>query len=230
MNARLVAGSAVFLGLYACIPHPSEDYDRFVKDTETLRGLTAGDGGDIDAKPPTEALKGVYFAACYSDLMASNLHKTLRFFVQSEFVPDAGGGKLSLKLYALKTGARTVSQSESVGDPLEFAQTKVAANGKFSSSVAKGTIAGEGNPFSGREIVATPLILDGRFGDKARFCSTFLAKVTAPIVQEVNAVCIFTEQAEGDAFTLSGDPIGPSDSLKLTKSSATLKVPDFVCQ
>jgi hypothetical protein len=230
MNVRLALAPLTLIAAYACLPHPPEDYERFLKDTETLRVGAVSDAS-VDAKPPTEGVQGVYFAACYSDLMAGNLHKSLRFFVQTDFVPTGQGGKLTLKLYPLKSVARTIAQSEAVGDPLVFDQSTVQADGKFSASVARGVIPGEGNPFSGRQIVATPLLLDGRFGAKEQFCANFVAKVTEPIIQDVTAQCLFFSQAPGAVFSLSGDaagPTGPSDSL--TVSSGVQKTANFVCQ
>jgi hypothetical protein len=234
MRLRVLAVPAALLVVYACIPHPDDDYDKFLEATKDMRGSTTTSDAAVDAKPPVDPVKGSYFAACYSDLMASNLHKTLRFYVQTEFVPEGTGGNLTLKFYPLKATTRTIAQSEAVGNPFEF-KSPVAADGKFSASTDKADVNGQANPLSGRDITLSPVALNGRFGDKDKFCSRFTGKIVVPITQDFEAACLFFAQKDNATFALANDPSGPSESLSLDNGATTAKLGaaggngDFIC-
>lgn len=224
-----LCAAAVAVLVSACLPDAHQDYEDFLSKTESYRQSGVVDAGPVDAKPPVDPIKGNYFASCYSDLMAGNLNKMLRFYTETEFVPETSGGKITLKLYPFKVTARSFAKSETTNVPLSFEATPVDATGKFKATSPSIDIAGAANPFSGSDITISPLTLDGRFTatGKDKFCSGFAGKITKPITNDFTAACLFYPLKEGDAFDFPG---GTGESLSIPSLSLTLKQDDFVCQ
>lgn len=175
------------------------------------------DGAPSDAGPK----KDVHFAVCYSDLMAGNLVKTLRFAAQ--VAPQVGAGSVSITLYPLAKDGRTVSQASSLGPPLVFSNVSLGANGAFSTSLATVDIPGGANPFSGSDVTFSPFALAGNYKADAPFCAGLVSKITKPITNDFSGTCLFVPQGTGDGFgiSVSGDV--------LTLAGGSLRVSDFAC-
>lgn len=221
MHFRTIFAALLGCGAFACgaggtsyssSSGASFDSDGAVPDVDAPR-----DAAPSDAGPK----KDVLFAVCYSDLMAGNLVKTLRFAAQ--VAPQGGAGSVSITLYPLPKDGRTVSQAPSLGSPLVFSNVSLGANGAFSTSLASVDIPGGANPFSGADVTFSPFTLAGNYQADAPFCAALVSKITKPITNDFSGTCLFLPQATGDGFGISatGDV--------LTIAGGTLRVSDFTC-
>lgn len=204
---------AVAAGI-ACIPDPKGDYEEFIERTADQRTSPEGGGGGlsdaaVDSKPPTEAVKGTYVATCFT-VLSSSADNVLRFFTETNYTPDGGGGgKLTMSMKPLKgyadgkaTPPKCVCQSETSGATLNVKDAPVDAQGKFQVNMGKIDVPPEANGISGRPITLDPIVLTGRFASE-KFCAELSGKVTQPISIELapgdgKNICLFTPAKEGD--------------------------------
>ena len=203
------AGGAVIV---ACIPDPKGEYQDYQDRTADLVGDGGGGGGEvIDAKPPEEAVEQLYVAVCVTSLSGRNPEQALRFYTETKFVPEGGGGKLTLTMSPLvgwndpPTDAYippaeiTVAKSETRGDPLS-AEMTVGADGRFTQNLGKIDLDRAANSVSGRAAVIENVTLDGVFGSDERFCAQLSGSLTVPYNATLNPAlntCIFLKATEG---------------------------------
>src|SRR3954451_5390186 len=87
----------------ACVD-PKGDFESYNDRTADFRKAPPPkDGGVVDSAPPVESVEGLYFGACLSKLAAGRIDRVLRFYTETKFTPNAGGGggKISLKLTSM---------------------------------------------------------------------------------------------------------------------------------
>ncbi len=192
----------------ACIPHPSADFKEYEENTADMRKVAEVDAAPPeDAAPPVDPVKGVYFGTCFSQLSAGRTDRTLRFYTETEFVPSASGGTLTLKITSLrlpptktdpKTGTFGVAAKS--GNTFTVAAAPVDAKGVFTAPFGTVNVPGDSNPISGRDIVILDTTFKGRFADTKKFCAQLSGKVTQPTEAQLepNAnTCLFFEAKEG---------------------------------
>lgn len=202
----------------ACIPHPSadfEDYQEAIKDSKA----PVVDAAVFDAAPPpTEAVEGIYYGACLTELALSQIDKVFNFYTVTKFTPEAaGGGRLTLTLLPLKveSGKPPAVFSKAGGVGAEIATPaatapNVTAAGKFTISLATVAVPGAANPISGSDAEIIGPGLQGNFS-QAQFCARLSGQVTKPaaaartLTPEGN-ICQFRPVKDGDPtpkFTLA---------------------------
>lgn len=200
-------------GFIACV-EPRKDYDDFLGNTSNSRTSPEAGGGladvEVDSKPPTQAVEGLYVATCIT-VLSSSADNVLRFYTKTKFTPDAatGGGKLTMNMTPLKGYAdgkaiqpKCACTSETLGSTLNVTDAPVDKSGKFNANLGKIDLPPEANGISGRTITLDPIILDGRFSESG-FCSILSGKVTAPIQIALDAsdprnICLFVPIKDGD--------------------------------
>ena len=194
--------------LFACIPHPKDDFEDYTDRTGSFRPTNTPKDAEIpDTAPPTMAVEATYFGACLSQLAAGRIDRVLRFYTETKFTPDASGGtgKLTLKIPAMKLGPNSgppasFSKSENVGMTFAVNDQPVDAKGVYPADLGTVSIPGSSNPISGRDIVIENVKLPGRFAAK-RFCSQLSGDVKQPteitLTPSANT-CIFQEAKDGD--------------------------------
>ncbi len=161
-------------------PNPSGQYQDFLSSTADARSALPSSDATIappaDARPPTELIEGTYQASCITVLSNDDVAKVLRFYADVKFVPESGGGKLTLKLQAFKgwDAAATnpkvpasFSRSETVGASINANDVKVVG-AQFNANLGLIDVLGEANSISGRPITIDPLILQGIIDQNAK--------------------------------------------------------------
>lgn len=214
MRARLVLALVVagFASGLACIPNPEGDFEDF---QERARGFAPppGGGGDagFDGAPPTQAVEGVYYGACLSQLAFGRLDRVFNFYTKTKFTPDPGGagGTLTLSLQALTLGAtggppETVSAAGLVGPEQaspQPASPNVTPEGRYTIDLGMVTVPGAANPITGRDVIIMNTKLVGRFAQD-RFCARLNGNVTQPVQLQLEPprnICQFVPVTEGQA-------------------------------
>ena len=210
MRSRCLAvalGCLVPLTLGGCIPDPEGDFEKYTART-AQDAPPPVDGGGVDSAPPTEAVEGLYFAACLSTLAAGRIDRVLRFYTETKFVPDAPGsptGKISLKLTPMKLSAGggpppTVSRDQTVGATYTVTDAATNAQGVYAAPLGTVNIPGAANPISGRDIVVENAAVPGRFAP-GKFCSQLSGRVTTPTDIPLDGAantCVYFPVKEGD--------------------------------
>lgn len=210
MRARYpLAFVAAAAGILACIPHPDGDFEDFSERASAF-GPSLEGGSFEAAAPPTEAVTGLYYGACLSQLAFGQPNLVFNFYTETTFTPEPGGGGklgLSLQALALKEGEKapptTVSKAGAVGDKKDVPATApnvAAADGRYSIELGLTTIPGEANPITGRPVVIEAAKLSGFFGTE-RFCARLNGNVTQPVPLTLDPernVCQFVPVKDGD--------------------------------
>lgn len=201
----------------ACIPDPKGEYDDYVSRTKNFDGgATPAPNLDasIDTKPPDTATESLYVGICVTALANKDPSQALRFYTESKFTPDpGGGGKLTLTLTPMVgwdptvppsgqfTQPKTVSKSETRGSGVTLQDIQVAAGaGRFTANLGTVNLPPEANSLSGRPAIIDNTTLDGRFGDP-EFCSTLGGQLKVPYEYTFNPAdntCLFVKVKEGD--------------------------------
>jgi len=197
-----------------CLPNPKSDYEDFLDRTESYRtdpSKADADVAPVDAQAPKEAVKGLYYASCLSQLAFGDVRKLLRFYTLTEYTPnDQGGGTLNLNMTPM-LGYDKVNDGPTAPDnfSLTFARgDAIPANGTvdgagiFTITLGTVNLVPEANPITGRQIKIENTILKGRFASSTdAFCSTLQGQVTVPIQQPLTAednICLFVPLKDGD--------------------------------
>ena len=213
MRARYpLAFVATALGVLACIPHPDGDFEDFSDRATAFSPATpeGGGGGFEAAAPPTQAVSGLYYGACLSQLAFGAPELVFNFYTETTFTPEpGGGGKLNLSLHALKLAPSgkappaTVSSAGVVGEKKEVpaaGPNVAAADGRYTIELGTTTVPGEANPITGRPVVIEAAKLTGFFGTE-RFCARLNGNVTQPIalpLEPEKNICQFVPIKDGD--------------------------------
>lgn len=198
-------------GIFACIPHPDQDFEDYGERAARFAPATASDaGGSFEAQaPPTETVKGAYYGACLSQLAFYQITKVFNFYAETTFEPDpAGGGRLSVTLQALKLSAtqgppENVSSVGATGEKKDVPATTVnvtAVEGRYAIELGRTTVPGDANPITGRDVVIDAAKLTGFFG-KERFCGRLNGDVVQPIqltLEPEKNICQFVPIKDGD--------------------------------
>lgn len=205
-----VFGALLTTTFAACLPNPEKDFDDYGKRAEPFNQGPSDAGGGIDAKPPEEAVEGLYYAACLTVLAYGNTDRVFNFYTNTKFVPaEGGGGTLSLTLKplavdpALLSPPPTVAEAGTVGDPYTSLPTdgpNVGSDGKFTLQFGSVAIPGSANPITGRDILIDNTVFTGRFSSD-RSCAQLSGSVTKPttITLEGNKnTCIMVPIKDGD--------------------------------
>jgi hypothetical protein len=198
------------LGVLACIPHPDQDFEDYSKRANELAPAPTVDAAVFEAAaPPTEAISGVYYGACLSQLAYYQLVDVFSFYTDTKFVPEAaGGGKLSIVLQPLKLtpdqNPPTTASRAGIGGETKDVQASApnvaAADGRFTIELGTTTVPGEANPITGRNVVIDAAKLTGFFG-KDRFCARLNGNVVQPIqltLEPEKNICQFFPIKDGD--------------------------------
>lgn len=201
--------ASTLLGIVACIPHPDQDFEDYVKRASGFAAPTVDAGAFEAAAPPTEAVTGTYYGACLSQLAFSQMNDVFSFYTETSFVPEpGGGGKLSLVLQPLKLGPdqnppTTFTKAGITGEAKSVPATLpnvAAADGRVSIALGTTTVPGEANPITGRNVIIDGAGLNGFFGTE-RFCARLIGTVTQPVQQPLDPprnICQFFPLKEGD--------------------------------
>jgi len=212
MRARYpLAFLGAALVVVACIPHPGADFEDFGDRANAFTPSTPDGGGSFEAAaPPTEAVSGVYYGACLSQLAFSQPSLVFNFYTETTFTPEpAGGGKLSLSLHALalapggKAPPANVSKAGTVGDKQDVPATVpnvAAGDGRYTIELGTTTVPAEANPITGRPVIIEAAKLTGFFGTE-RFCARLNGNVTQPIELPLTPernICQFVPIKDGD--------------------------------
>jgi hypothetical protein len=210
MRARVFVGfsfcfAAAALGPWACIPHPEQDFEDYQERIANIP-KTQIEASTFDGAPPAEAVKGLYYGACATELAKNQLSKVFNLYTNTEFTPAAGGGQLvlSFQLLKVKNGTLppdTVTSADIVGGIIQGAAAPVDATGKFSLSLGTATFPGDANPISGSDVRIENTTLIGRFS-AGRICARLGGQVVQPVaaartLDDTN-ICQFFPVNEGD--------------------------------
>lgn len=203
------AGASIALSVlgFACIPHPDDDFSDFQKRVANLpKPVTDGATTFEAAPPPTDAVEGLYYGACMSELAFSDPNKIFNLFTHTKFTPSGAGGKLELSIGTLKIepGPKppsTVGQAGVVGTPFA-GSADVDAQGKFNMQLGTVGFPGAANPISGSDVVILNGSLQGRFSAE-RFCARLGGHVEKPesATRDLNPpdnICQFVPVKDGD--------------------------------
>ena len=206
-SLAFLASTAAFAA--ACIPHPSDDFKEYEDKTLSMRQVAPQDASPPpDAAPPAQAVEGLYFGACFSQLAAGRTDRVLRFYTTTKFVPSAGGGALSLEITPLKLPAgaitdETFGKASTTGQAFAVKDAVVDSAGVFTATFGNVDVPGNANPISGREIKLENTVFKGRFADPKKFCTQLSAQVVQPVQQALDGpanICLFIEAKEGDKY------------------------------
>ncbi len=212
MRARYpLAFVAAGVAVLACIPHPDGDFEDFGDRASAFTPTVPEGGGSFEASaPPTEAVTGLYYGACLSQLGFGQPKLVFNFYTETTFAPEPGGGGrlgLSLQALALKPGENApptnVSKAGVVGDKKDVPATApnvAAADGRYTVELGTTTVPGEANPITGRPVVIEAAKLEGLFGAE-RFCARLSGNVTQPIqlpLEPDRNICQFVPVKDGD--------------------------------
>jgi hypothetical protein len=191
--------------VFACVS-PKGDYDDYTKRSEPFK-MTVADSGPIDSMAPTNSVKGTYYLACLPFLAFGNVDQQFRFYVDSEFTPNmgGGGGKLTLKLTPmiirdanmctpdcqLIPNANLTLKDEMKG-VLSVTDVPVDGTGKFNANFMTAMVDHLSNPISDRNITVMNTSVAGIFqaqpdGGPAAYCGGLSGQVTMPISQDLGA-------------------------------------------
>lgn len=204
--SSVALSSAVISG---CLPSPKTDYEDFLDRTESYR-TDDSDAASIanDSEAPKEAIKGLYYTSCLSELAYGDVRRVIRFYTVTEYTPSASGGTLSLNMSPLlaydqaakgPTAPPTFSMTYAKGAAIPASGT-VDANAVFSISLGTVKLDPDANPITGRPITIETTQLKGLFASSS-FCSTLSGQVTEPIQQPLSApknICLFVPLKDGD--------------------------------
>jgi hypothetical protein len=197
----------------ACLPDPEGDFKDY-QDRIKSYASPAGDSGpvaQVDAgPPPAEAVEGVYFASCLSELANGQVKKAFSFWATTKFTPNADktGGEIDITLGALKLvdglPPTTLSPSNIVSTITGITGTVDATN-SFVAALPAGTqgrFDGSANPISGSNVAISNAGLKGKF-IPAGFCARLTGHVDEPApasrdLDEDKNVCLFTPVKDGD--------------------------------
>jgi hypothetical protein len=212
MRARFVLGCLAGLALgvagsWACIPDPSGDFAEYQSRVAALPKEPVIEGGTFEASaPPTEAVQGLYYGACLSELAFGQLKAVFNFYTQTKYTPDPAGAKLELTIEALAAPERapppTVSRAGILGGVIPAPPAPVDQEGRYTLDLGLVTIPGGANPISGSNVRIEGAALQGRFGTTS-FCARLTGHVAEPAAAardldiEKN-VCKFVPIKEGD--------------------------------
>lgn len=195
----------------ACIPHPADDFKDYEDKTVEQRKVVPKDAGPPpDAAPPVQAIEGVYFGTCFSQLAAGRTDRVLRFYTVTKFTPSPTGGALTLEITPLKlpttpTDAKTgtFGKAATVGAAFKVTDAPVDSKGVFTAAFGTVEVPGAANPISGRDIRIDTTVFKGRFADPAKFCAQLSGQVVQPVQQQLDApanICLFLAAKEGDPY------------------------------
>ena len=219
----LVGGVGVGSVVAGCLPNPKADYEDFVDRTESYRvdPSAADSAPPPDAQAPKEAVKGLYFTSCLSQLAFGDVRKLLRFYTVTEYTPSDTGGTLNLTMTPMlgfdpnagPIDGITGKPSGEFVSPDNFSLTfgrgpaipaagTVDGAGVFTAIMGTVELLPEANPISGRPIKIESTVLKGRFASSTdTFCSTLAGQVVVPIQQPLSApdnICLFVPLKDGD--------------------------------
>jgi len=207
-------GAAAGVLASACLPNPANDFDDYANRTASFRETNTADAAPIDSQAPTQAVTGIYYSACLSQLAINQVSRVLSFYVETSFTPDpAGGGKLSLTFTPLKlgnpcpsgtcTGApNAVSKANTDGQTFNITDVPVDAKGVFQPANIPGVVAvpADCNPISHRDITINSAAIPGRFQEQ-QFCTKLSGNVTVPVTIVLDPsmnTCLFFAVKDGD--------------------------------
>jgi len=212
MRARVLVGFsscflAAALGPWACIPHPDDDFGDYQSRIRALPSQQIEASTFDAAPPPTQAVKGLYYGACLSELAFGQVTKVFNFYTNTEFTPGPSGGTLSLTIQALRVvngvlPPETISSSGISGGVIPAPSAPVDAEGKFALTLGTVTVPGDSNPISGSNVLIENTTLTGRFAEN-RFCARLGGDVRQPAAaaRTLNIdrnVCQFVPIKDGD--------------------------------
>ncbi len=213
--ASSVTAVSAFALVAACLPDPKGEYEDYLSRTAGMGGSGVGAAdASIDTKPPETAVEGLYVGICVTALAARDPSQALRFYTETKYTPGTGGGKLTINITPMigwdktvppsgeYTQPKSVSKSETRGTTITATDVAVAdGQGRFTANLGTINLSGEANSISGRDAVIENTVLDGRFGDGDRFCSTLGGNLTVPYSFTFNPdqnTCVFVKAKEGD--------------------------------
>ncbi len=185
------------LAASACV-NPRADYDKFVEDTDPLRGRVATDSGaappPVELPPivgaaPTTAISANYLLQCQPALSGGDPSKGLRFAAKLDYTPSTSGGSFGLTIRALldpQHGGVSFSDLDPAGSDIVFPTTAVATDGRFASSLGDLAVPGNSNPISGLPIVVKESAVRGVFHDGDKLCMQLDGRLTQPVQVSIN--------------------------------------------
>lgn len=207
----------------ACLPDPRGDYEDFKERTAHIQPEEPSTDASttFDAKPPEEAVEGLYVGICVASLAARDPEQALRFYTETKYTPDGPGaetGKLTLTVTPMlgwdvgakqPTSPATVSKAETRGETVTT-EVPVGNGGRFTAVLGevdpeRGTpvieLVEEANSISGRAASIENTTLDGLFSAGDRFCSTLGGHLFVPYsftFDPKENTCLFLKVNEGD--------------------------------
>lgn len=179
-----LAGVAIAVGTtWACIPHPGGDFEDYQERIGDFPKAIIEASTFEAAPPPTEAVEGLYYGACVSELAFGQVSNAFNFYTLTKFTPDEEGGKLELSIQALRIEnsqpPATVATSGIVGDAISAPAASVASNGRYRLELGTVNVPGEANPISGSPVEIAGASIEGRFAE-AKFCGRLGGEVLRP--------------------------------------------------
>jgi hypothetical protein len=219
MRARSVLaflGSVAFAAAapWACFSQPDTDFSDYQARVASFPKAEIEASTFEASAPPAQAVEGLFYGACLSELAFGQVSKVFNLLTQTKFTPGAGGGSLELsnRLLAVVNDQppATVTAAGAVGDDIKVPSGPVGADGKFSLDLGTVTFPGVANPISGSDVVIEGTKLKGRFAG-TKFCARLLGNVTEPAAAARSLdpdknICQFVPIKDGDPtpkFTLA---------------------------
>lgn len=202
----LTAGLAVS---WACIPHPEKDFEDYQDRIASFPKAQVEASVFEAAPPPTQAVDGIYYGACLSELAFGQPSKVFNFYTKTKFTPAENGNpaKLELSIQPLKVEnaqpPATVSLAGAVGSPIPAPAAPVDSAGKYKLELGTVNVPGTANPISGSDVIIEVATLQGNFAE-SRFCARLGGNVKKPeaaarTLDIEQNVCQFVPIKDGDA-------------------------------
>lgn len=194
---------------YACIPHPDTDFEDYQERIASFPKPVIEASVFETAPPPTQAVEGIYYGACLSELAFGQPDNVFNFYTKTKYTPGANGGpgKLELSIQPLvvinKKPPPTISLAGAVGAAIEAKPADVDAAGKYLINLGTVTVPGTANPISGSDVLIESATLQGSFAAE-RFCARLGGEVKQPIaaartLDTSQNICQFVPIKDGDA-------------------------------
>jgi hypothetical protein len=205
---------------WACLPHTEGDFEDFQVRAANLPKPNIEASTFEAAPPPTNAVEGLYYGACVSELAFGQPSKAFNFYTLTKYTPDTGSGaKLELSIQPLAVVNNlpppTIAKSGAVGDPIPAPLASVAATGRYRLELGTVHVPGKANPISGSDVEILRASLDGLFAEE-RFCARLGGEVTQPVaaartLDPPQNICQFYKIKDGDPTpTLSSSDFQPT--------------------